>query len=111
MSCSFPFVFQRCKKVQFLITTGDGKFYSNGLDQVFLKTCTTEEFLETFNLLNRTIIRFMTFPVLTVAAINGILQLVDLRFLSGSVSSQGFLFMLYILREIYRETESLYLYF
>ncbi|XP_020609016.1 enoyl-CoA delta isomerase 2, peroxisomal-like isoform X3 [Orbicella faveolata] len=61
----------RCKKVQFLITTGDGKFYSNGLDQTFLKTCSTEEFMETFNLLNKTLIRFMTFPVLTVAAING----------------------------------------
>lgn len=62
---------ERCKKVQFLITTGDGKFYSNGLDQTFLKTCTTEEFLETLTLLNKTLVRFMTFPVLTVAAING----------------------------------------
>lgn len=76
----FPFVFQRCKKVQFLITIGDGKFYSNGLDQTFLKTCSTEEFIETFNLLNKTLIRFMTFPVLTVAAINGIVQLFHLKF-------------------------------
>ena len=76
----FPFVFQRCKKVQFLITTGDGKFYSNGLDQTFLKTCTTEEFLETLNLLNNTLIRFITFPVLTVAAINGMVQLFSLKF-------------------------------
>lgn len=67
----FPFLFQRCKKVQFFITTGNGKFYSNGLDQTFLKTCATEKYLETFNLLNKTLIRFLTFPVLTVAALNG----------------------------------------
>ncbi|KAL9975119.1 hypothetical protein ACROYT_G012237 [Oculina patagonica] len=62
---------ERCKKVQFLITTGDGKFYSNGLDQAFLMTCTTEEFLATLNLVNNTLIRLLTFPVLTVAALNG----------------------------------------
>ena len=61
----------RCKKVQFLITTGDGKFYSNGLDQAFLKTCTAEEFLATLNLLYNINMRLLTFPVLTVAALNG----------------------------------------
>ena len=61
----------RCKNVQFLITTGDGKFYSNGLDQSFLKMCTTEEFLVTLNLMNNTFTRLLTFPVLTVAALNG----------------------------------------
>ncbi|KAJ7360590.1 hypothetical protein OS493_015698 [Desmophyllum pertusum] len=62
---------ERCKNVRFLITTGDGKYYSNGLDQVFLMACTTKEFLETINSLYNTMIRLLTFPVLTVAALNG----------------------------------------
>ncbi len=69
-------MFFRCKKVQFLITAGDGKFYSNGMDQAFLMTCTTEEFLTTLNLVNNTILRLLTFPVLTVAALNGIVKFV-----------------------------------
>lgn len=39
-------------------------------------TCTTEEFLATLNLVNNTLIRLLTFPVLTVAALNGIVKFV-----------------------------------
>lgn len=64
------FVF-RNEKVQFLITTGDKKFYSNGLDQEFLATCTPEEFIETTSLLHKVLARLLSFPMLTVAALNG----------------------------------------
>lgn len=64
------FVF-RNEKVKFLITTGDKKFYSNGLDQEFLATCTPEEFIETTSLLHKVLARLLSFPMLTVAALNG----------------------------------------
>ena len=64
------FIF-RNEKVKFLITTGDKKFYSNGLDQEFLATCTPEEFIETTSLLPKVLARLLSFPMLTVAALNG----------------------------------------
>ena len=54
-----------------MITTGDKKFYSNGLDQEFLATCTPEEFIETTSLLHKVLARLLSFPMLTVAALNG----------------------------------------
>ncbi|CAH3154191.1 unnamed protein product [Pocillopora meandrina] len=62
---------ERNEKVKFLITTGDKKFYSNGLDQEFLATCTPEEFIETTSLLHKVLARLLSFPMLTVAALNG----------------------------------------
>ena len=70
ISCILPFFF-RNKDVQFLITTGDGKFYSNGIDLEFLGTCTAEEKLKTINGLPSAILRLLTFPVPTIAALNG----------------------------------------
>lgn len=66
----FAFFF-RNKDVQFLITTGDGKFYSNGIDLEFLGTCTAEEKLKTINGFPSAILRLLTFPVPTIAALNG----------------------------------------
>ncbi|CAH3138671.1 unnamed protein product [Porites lobata] len=62
---------ERNKDVQFLITTGDGKFYSNGIDLEFLGTCTAEEKLKTINAFPLAILRLLTFPVPTIAALNG----------------------------------------
>ena len=66
----FAFFF-RNKDVQFLITTGDGKFYSNGIDLEFLGMCTAEEKLKTINGFPSAILRLLTFPVPTIAALNG----------------------------------------
>ena len=76
----FAFFF-RNKDAQFLITTGDGKFYSNGIDLEFLGTCTAEEKLKTINAFPSAILRLLTFPVPTIAALNGTF------FLRGWVSS------------------------
>ena len=62
----------RSKETKFLVTTGDGKFYSNGIDLEWLNGCDSHEdttkFIRGFNEL---LIRMMTFPMPTVAALNG----------------------------------------
>ena len=64
-------LFFRNKDVQFLITTGDGKFYSNGIDLEFLGRCTAEEKLKAINGFPSAVLRLLTFPVPTIAALNG----------------------------------------
>ena len=54
------------------MTTNEGKIYSNGLPLQLFKTMSADEILQTTNkltLLNR---RILTFPMVTVAAINGV---------------------------------------
>ena len=62
----------RSKETKFLVTTGDGKFYSNGIDLEWLNGCDSHEdttkFIRGFSEL---LIRMMTFPMPTVAALNG----------------------------------------
>ncbi|CAG8620020.1 13271_t:CDS:2 [Ambispora leptoticha] len=50
-----------------LVTTGEGKFYSNGLD--LEHALSTPNFFENYYL--KFLIRLLTFPIPTVAAING----------------------------------------
>ena len=60
------------KDVNVLITTGDGKFYSNGVDLEKVQYYTEkelEEFGEKVQLLYK---RILTYPMVTIAAINGI---------------------------------------
>lgn len=55
-----------------MVTTGDGKYYSNGLDLEALSKYGDEdmkEFDRNFQLLHK---RLLTFPVITIAAINGV---------------------------------------
>jgi enoyl-CoA hydratase/carnithine racemase len=54
-----------------LVTTGDGKFYSNGLDLVWMRgqdAATLGPFLASFQ---RLLARLLAFPLPTVAAVNG----------------------------------------
>jgi Delta3-Delta2-enoyl-CoA isomerase len=53
-----------------LVTTGEGKFYSNGLDLEWLKDAGPDGdgFIDE---LHRLLTRILTFPAITVAAING----------------------------------------
>eukprot|EP00005_Dracoamoeba_jomungandri_P000122 CAMPEP_0174254162 /NCGR_PEP_ID=MMETSP0439-20130205/3511_1 /TAXON_ID=0 /ORGANISM="Stereomyxa ramosa, Strain Chinc5" /LENGTH=225 /DNA_ID=CAMNT_0015335603 /DNA_START=113 /DNA_END=790 /DNA_ORIENTATION=- len=53
-----------------LISTGTGKFFSNGLDQVHMMSNPDNltEYLKSFQ---RLCARFLTFPIPTIAAING----------------------------------------
>lgn len=64
------FIF-RNKDVKFMITTGDGKFFSNGLDLEFLAKCSPEEAIKTVNGFSSLLLRLLTFQVPSIAALNG----------------------------------------
>lgn len=54
-----------------LVTTGEGKFYSNGLDLAWMLGDGAGQMAEFGPLLQRTFARLVAFPVVTVAALNG----------------------------------------
>ena len=54
-----------------LVTTGDGKFYSNGLDLEWITAQSPNELPAFGKLLQRTFARLVAFPLVTVAAMNG----------------------------------------
>jgi len=54
-----------------LVTTGEGKFYSNGLDLPWMLGEGAAQMGEFGPLLQRTFARLVSFPVITVAALNG----------------------------------------
>jgi enoyl-CoA hydratase/carnithine racemase len=54
-----------------LVTTGEGKFYSNGLDLAWMATATAGEPEQVINDVHKLLARVLTFPMITVAAING----------------------------------------
>jgi enoyl-CoA hydratase/carnithine racemase len=54
-----------------LVTTGAGKFYSNGLDLAWFGGEGSGQVLETLQKVDRLFTRLLVFPVATVAAING----------------------------------------
>lgn len=56
--------------IKALITTGEGKYYSTGLDLSIFNDADTS-IKEVFQEFNRIINRLVTFPMLTMAAING----------------------------------------
>ncbi|KAI8759358.1 enoyl-CoA delta isomerase 2, peroxisomal [Biomphalaria glabrata] len=62
---------ERYESCKGLITTGVGKFYGNGLDLEWLANITPEDGLEFRSILNRCIKRLLSFPLPTLAAING----------------------------------------
>ena len=54
-----------------LVTTGSGKFYSNGIDLEWVKTATDEQVRELEVGVQRVMSRLLRFPIPCVAAING----------------------------------------
>jgi enoyl-CoA hydratase/carnithine racemase len=54
-----------------LVTTGDGKFYSNGLDLEWLMRPDTEDMRDFVADAERLLARLLTLPLITVAACNG----------------------------------------
>jgi Delta3-Delta2-enoyl-CoA isomerase len=54
-----------------LVTTGEGKFYSNGLDLDWMANAGTEVASENVHRVHDLLARVLTFPLVTVAAING----------------------------------------
>jgi Delta3-Delta2-enoyl-CoA isomerase len=54
-----------------LVTTGEGKFYSNGLDLAWFGGEGSTKVMETLASVDRLFARMLVFPMATVAAING----------------------------------------
>jgi enoyl-CoA hydratase/carnithine racemase len=54
-----------------LVTTGTGKFFSNGLDLDELMAADQADAMELLREVLRILARFLTFPTITVAAVNG----------------------------------------
>lgn len=55
-----------------MVTTGEGRFYSNGIDLEWIMSQKVDVQKEFFRTLYDTLWRVMHFPMPTVAAINGI---------------------------------------
>ena len=54
-----------------LVTTGEGKFYSTGVDVSTVQSDNSQQFLEVLSDLQKLLARMLTLPLVTVAAING----------------------------------------
>lgn len=54
-----------------LVTTGEGKFYSNGLDLEYMSTISQEDVMGLIRDVHALFARFLSFPGHTVAAMNG----------------------------------------
>jgi enoyl-CoA hydratase/carnithine racemase len=54
-----------------LVTTGEGKFYSNGLDLAWVAGRSADEIRASMAAVHALFVRVLTFPMITVAAING----------------------------------------
>ncbi len=54
-----------------LVTTGEGRFYSTGVEVEVVRDANAGQFLGVLSLLQRLLARLLTFPLVTVAAING----------------------------------------
>jgi Delta3-Delta2-enoyl-CoA isomerase len=54
-----------------LVTVGEGKFYSNGLDLEWMNAQSKELYVQHVINVNTLLVRTLTFPMMTVAAING----------------------------------------
>ncbi|XP_074615950.1 uncharacterized protein LOC141875547 [Acropora palmata] len=62
---------ERNKDVAFMITTGEGKFYSNGLDLDLLRNAPIDEVKTTLKGFSELLLRLLTLPFPTIAALNG----------------------------------------
>lgn len=54
-----------------LVTVGEGKFFSNGLDLAWMGEAGAEAAKENVHRVHQLLCRMLTFPVITVAALNG----------------------------------------
>ncbi len=53
------------------MTTGEGKFFSTGVDMGLVRSPNPLQFVEVLSELQKLLARLLTFPLVTVAAING----------------------------------------
>ncbi len=62
---------ERCPDVDALVTVGSGKFFTNGLDLESVLKMEREGVVVFMQNFTKLISRFLTFPMVTLAAING----------------------------------------
>ena len=62
---------EEAKDVDALVTIGSGKFFSNGLDLAFVLDSDRDNVSDFMKAYSKLMARFLTFPMPTVAAING----------------------------------------
>ena len=67
--------------IRALVTTNEGKIYSNGLPLQLFETMSGEEILQTSHKGTLLLRRILTFPMVTVAAISGKCPIVTLHVL------------------------------
>ena len=70
-ACNTDDLYFRNESCKGVITTGTGRFYSNGLDLEFLSTQESEDLANFFYSLMALLKRILMFPLPTLAAING----------------------------------------
>ena len=62
---------ERCEEPTALVTTGTGKFYTNGLDLQYISTLTGEQAQAFIARVHDLLAKLLYFPTITVAAVNG----------------------------------------
>ena len=62
-----------------MITTGEGKFYSNGLDLDLLQNASIDEVKATLKGSSELLLRLLTLPFPTIAALNGTVWFMELQ--------------------------------
>lgn len=65
------YYFSSNQDAKVLITIGEGKFFSNGLDLERMKSFTANDFQQFEKYMKHLIKKMLTFPLITIAALNG----------------------------------------
>ena len=63
--------------IKFLVTVGEGKYFSTGVDMDIVKSSDPNDFVRVLSDLQQLLSRLLVFPLVTVAAINGKLLVLD----------------------------------
>jgi enoyl-CoA hydratase/carnithine racemase len=69
--CTCTCIYPSNDDIKVVVTIGEGKFYSNGLDLDGMARYTAEDFRQLASNVKKLTERILTFPMVTIAAING----------------------------------------
>ena len=57
--------------VKYLVTVGEGKYFTTGVDLEVVRSSHSQSFLNVLSDLQKLLSRLLVFPIITIAAING----------------------------------------
>ena len=57
--------------IKYLVTVGEGKYFSTGVDLEVVRSSHSQSFLNVLSDLQKLLSRLLVFPIITIAAING----------------------------------------